>query len=89
MEIVMSGTSSRAWVAVGLAGLLACSGIAIAQEPRDETLKKLLERYPAADANKDGKLSLEEARAYRIHSWRRLRRWRQKHCQCRGDQAVS
>src|SRR5439155_9529632 len=34
---------------------------AIAQEPREEALKRLLERFPAADANKDGKLSLEEA----------------------------
>jgi acetyl esterase/lipase len=36
-----------------------------AQSPNEETLKKLLERYPAADANKDGKLTVEEARAYR------------------------
>src|SRR4051812_26343599 len=36
-----------------------------AQNVSDETLKKLLERYPAADANKDGKLAVEEARAYR------------------------
>ena len=36
-----------------------------AQEPSEEVLTKLLERYPAADANEDGKLSREEARAYR------------------------
>jgi acetyl esterase/lipase len=47
---------------------LACcifSGAARAQELSEETLRRLLQRYPAADANKDGKLSLEEARAYR------------------------
>jgi len=31
----------------------------------DERLQKLLERFPAADTNKDGKLSLEEAQAFR------------------------
>ena len=36
-----------------------------AQEPGEELLKKLLERYPGADANKDGKLSREEAQNYR------------------------
>jgi acetyl esterase/lipase len=61
----MTETSLRALVAVVLAGFLACSGIAIAQDSRDETLQKLLQRYPAADANQDGRLSLEEARAYR------------------------
>jgi acetyl esterase len=36
------------------------------QDARDDLLKRLLERYPEADANKDGRLSLEEARAYRL-----------------------
>ena len=36
------------------------SGGTSAQQPNDEILKKLLERYPAADANKDGKLNRRE-----------------------------
>jgi acetyl esterase/lipase len=61
----MSRFSIAALTAVTIAVWLSlCSG-SIGQESRDETLKKLLERYPAADANKDGKLSVEEARAYR------------------------
>lgn len=35
----------------------------LAQSP--EQLEKLLQRFPDADANKDGKLTLDEARAYR------------------------
>jgi acetyl esterase len=31
---------------------------------QDERLQQLLKRFPAADANQDGKLTLEEARAY-------------------------
>jgi len=61
----MSGISSRAWLAIVFLGWVAVSSSALGQEPREETLKKLLERYPAADTNKDGKLSVEEARAYR------------------------
>src|SRR5262249_2201974 len=65
VERVMSGSSSTAFSAMAFVFWLSlCSG-SIGQESRDETLKKLLERYPAADANKDGKLSVEEARAYR------------------------
>jgi acetyl esterase/lipase len=45
------------WSAIGIRSY--------AQESGEELLKKLLERYPGADANKDGKLSREEARAYR------------------------
>jgi acetyl esterase/lipase len=47
--------------------LLFCLGSSTisAQSPDRQTLQKLLERYPAADANKDGKLTIEEARAYR------------------------
>jgi acetyl esterase/lipase len=41
-------------------------GGAHAQEEKGRTLEKLLERFPAADANKDGKLTLEEARTYRL-----------------------
>src|SRR4051794_40814812 len=65
-EVIMSRTAWQAlsgivflsWLAIGSSG-------AVGQENREDTLKKLLERYPAADTNKDGKLSLEEARAYR------------------------
>src|SRR5215510_10682844 len=49
---------------ISLLTLLATSSQA--QDARDDLLKRLLERYPEADANKDGKLSLEEARAYRL-----------------------
>lgn len=44
------------------------SGPALAQKPqppREEQLKQLLERFPDADANRDGRLSREEAQAYR------------------------
>jgi acetyl esterase/lipase len=54
----LSGIVFLSWLAIGSSG-------AVGQENREDTLKKLLERYPAADTNKDGKLSLEEARAYR------------------------
>src|SRR5438132_930753 len=50
------GLSSLIWFSIGVQ----------AQEPSEEVLKKVLERYPAADANKDGKLTREEARAYRL-----------------------
>jgi acetyl esterase/lipase len=45
--------------------VLLIAGTLAAQDVSDDTLRKLLERYPAADANKDGKLTIEEARAYR------------------------
>ncbi len=61
----MSAFSFRAWPSIVFVGWVAVSSGALGQEPREETLKKLLERYPAADANKDGKLTVEEARAYR------------------------
>ncbi len=61
----MSGIGFRARLTIAFLSCLAVSGGAAAQDSRDETLKKLLERYPEADANKDGKLSIEEARAYR------------------------
>src|SRR3954447_24277453 len=50
-----------------LAGLstLCIAAALSARDVNEEALKKLLERYPAADANKDGKLTVEEARAYR------------------------
>lgn len=44
------------------------TGPALAQKPkvsREEQLKQLLQRFPDADANRDGTLSLEEAQAYR------------------------
>ena len=42
-----------------------CAGLD-AHESGKRNLQKLLERFPAADANKDVKLSIEEARAYRL-----------------------
>jgi acetyl esterase/lipase len=51
--------------AIILLSWLTTSGYLRAQEPREDTLQKLLQRYPAADANQDGKFTLEEARAYR------------------------
>lgn len=44
------------------------TGLAFAQPPkqsREDQLKQLLQRFPAADANRDGTLTQEEARAYR------------------------
>ena len=35
-----------------------------AQQPTEKQLATWLKRFPAADANKDGKCSLEEARAF-------------------------
>ena len=49
-----------------VAALLA--GHALAQRPkpsREEQLKQLLQRFPDADANRDGTLTIEEAQAYR------------------------
>lgn len=43
-------------------------GVCLAQtteETRQRQLKQMLERFPEADANRDGTLTLEEARAYR------------------------
>src|SRR5438128_1286723 len=64
-RLSMNATSLQTLPAIVFLGWLALSSGAPGQEPREDTLKKLLERYPAADANKDGKLSAEEARAYR------------------------
>jgi len=44
------------------------AGLAVAQEPQlsqPEQLKQLLQRFPYADANRDGTLTVEEAQAYR------------------------
>jgi len=44
------------------------AGLVVAQEPRlsqPEQLKQLLQRFPDADANRDGTLTVEEAQAYR------------------------
>src|SRR5262245_5852351 len=51
---------------LGLMVLLGLAGATFAQQVSDDVLKKLLERYPAADANKDGTLTPEEARAFRL-----------------------
>ena len=51
------------WVMLALA-----AGLALQAEETSETnprLKRALERFPAADANKDGVLTLSEAQAYR------------------------
>jgi acetyl esterase/lipase len=61
----MSAISSQGFSVVTFVAWFSLCNTGQAQEPHEETLKKLLERYPAADANKDGKLSVEEARAYR------------------------
>ena len=45
-------------------GLL-IAGALEAQQPTEKQLANLLKRFPAADANKDGKLSLKEAQALR------------------------
>ncbi|MBI3879230.1 MAG: hypothetical protein HY301_04100 [Verrucomicrobia bacterium] len=44
--------------------ILALTATAAQREFTDEQLQQWLKRYPEADTNKDGKLSLEEARAY-------------------------
>ena len=44
-------------------GLL-IAGALEAQQPTEKQLANWLKRFPAADANKDGKLNLEEARAF-------------------------
>jgi len=44
--------------------LLVCSTLAFAGA-QDQQLARLLKRYPDADANGDGRLTIEEARAYR------------------------
>ncbi|HEY1120911.1 MAG TPA: alpha/beta hydrolase [Haloferula sp.] len=44
---------------------------AFAQQATPEQLSKLLERFPAADANKDGTLTEEEARAFRQKNTRK------------------
>jgi acetyl esterase/lipase len=40
------------------------SGLALAAQPSDAQLQQLLKRYPEADTNKDGVLTMEEAQAY-------------------------
>ncbi len=61
----MNAKPMQRFLAVTLLVGLAYGDRAFTQEAREETLQKLLQRYPAADANKDGKLTAEEARAYR------------------------
>ena len=53
---------------VGIVLTLFLVGAAMAQDgrpQRDAQLQKWLQRYPEADANKDGVLTLDEAQAYR------------------------
>lgn len=52
------------WIAV-----LACSTCCLAQQPSQAQLQKWLKRFPAADANKDGQLTGQEASAY----WQRAK----------------
>lgn len=44
--------------------VLLCSGLVFGQ-PTQQQLAKWLKRFPAADANRDGRLTIEEADAYR------------------------
>jgi len=44
--------------------LFVCSGLAFAQ-PSEQQLHRWLKRFPGADANGDGRLTIEEAAAYR------------------------
>lgn len=51
-----------------LLGTALLSGQVLAQKPqasREQQLKQLLQRFPEADANRDGTLTIEEAQAYR------------------------
>jgi acetyl esterase/lipase len=51
---------------LGIVALLASPAFAQrSNEPSEQQLKQLLQRFPDADANRDGKLTLEEAQAYR------------------------
>ncbi|HOH30133.1 MAG TPA: hypothetical protein PLC40_10680, partial [Candidatus Hydrogenedentes bacterium] len=55
-----------------LAAGLVLFSISAAAETVSEThpgLKQLLQRYPEADLNKDGSLTLEEAKGFRTHLW--------------------
>jgi acetyl esterase/lipase len=61
----VNATAPRTLASIACLFFSGVLGIAFAQEASPETLKRLLERFPAADANKDGKLTVEEARAYR------------------------
>lgn len=52
--------------------ILMCFPLLLFAEVTSEThdgLKQLLQRYPEADLNKDGRLSMEEARAFRTRMW--------------------
>ena len=54
------------------AAVLLLSLFAAAADTTSEThpgLKQLLQRYPDADLNKDGILTLEEAKGFRTHLW--------------------
>lgn len=44
---------------------LLAGGAVVAQQPTEEQLARLLQRFPEADRNKDGRLTVEEASAYR------------------------
>jgi len=61
--------ATRQIAVLSVAGLISCvlqAGVASGQPARTAArLESLLKRFPEADANKDGKLTIEEARAYR------------------------
>lgn len=57
-------TSRLSWCAVALCFAVPYASRA-ADVPSAERLQELLKKFPAADSNKDGVLSIEEARAYK------------------------
>ena len=61
----MSRTTALSIVAGLLAGILATPAASAQQKDIEAQLQRLLERFPDADANKDGKLTAAEAMAYR------------------------
>src|SRR5512138_536609 len=64
---MIGGTNKLFLGAVACGGLLLAASWALAQDkadPRAEKLAKVLQKYPEADANKDGTLTAEEAQAY-------------------------
>jgi len=60
-------------ILIGVLGVLLCAGLRVTASPvfaaerqfTDRQLEELLNRYPEADADKDGKLSLDEFREFR------------------------
>ncbi|MEZ5387719.1 MAG: hypothetical protein R3F13_19600, partial [Prosthecobacter sp.] len=64
VRAVTTATRRPAWLWITLAAFLVL-GPAFCQDPGAAQLEKWLKRFPAADANGDGKLTVEEALAYR------------------------